>query len=43
MFEFLKKLVTKSKTAKKKVKPTAAPKKPKVSLPKRLSLLAPKN
>ena len=34
MFEFLKKLVKKSKTAKKKVKPTAALKKAKVSVAK---------
>ena len=42
MFEFLKKLVSKSKIAKKKPKPTAAPKKPKVSIAKPKPTAAPK-
>ena len=35
MFDFLKKLVSKSKTTKKKVKPSIAPKKPKVNIVKK--------
>ena len=42
MFEFLKKLVSKKKTAKKEVGPTATPKKPKVSIAKPKPTATPK-